>query len=121
MKTETDAIAIPSNEARLFVTATAVSLTALCYAIISALTSISAQTGTLIALLWLVSWPLISKACYSIGRDYMGKWTTMVASRALMVFLGLLNGMTLYQSVLVFSATLLTWSSRRRMRNLLSK
>lgn len=121
MKTETNAIEIPSNEARLFMVALSVSLMALCYAIFSAFTSISAQTGILTALLWLVSWPLISKACYSIGSDYMGKWTIMVSSRALMVFLGLLNGMTLYQSVLIFSATLLTWSSRRRMHSILSK
>lgn len=121
MKTETDTIEIPSNEARLFVTATAVSLTALCYAIISALANISTQTSPLIALLWLVSWPIIGKACYSIGRDYMGKWTIMIASRILMVFLGLLNGMTIYHSALIFSATLLTWSSRRRMYNILYK
>lgn len=121
MKVEDDTIEIPSNEAGLFMTAVVVSMSALCYAIVLALSSISIRSGTSIALLWLISWPLIGKAFHSLAGTLMGKWATMLASRALMVFLGLINGMSMYQCALIVGATLLTWSSRRRMHGLLYK
>jgi len=116
MSEDFDTASIPRQEVRLFLTALAVSMTALCLGVVSATSSISAQTGIFTGVLWVVSWCLVPKALGSLGTPRFGKWGMLLASRSLLVFLGVINGMTVYQVSLVASATILTWSARRRMQ-----
>lgn len=116
MSEDFDTASIPPQEVRLFLAAIAVSTAALCMGVVSATSSISAQTGGFTAVLWVVSWCLVPKALGSLGTPRFGKWGMLLASRSLLVFLGVINGMTVYQVSLVAAATLLTWSARRRMQ-----
>jgi len=116
MSEDFDTASIPPQEVRLFLAAIAVSMAALCLGVVSATSSISAQTGGFTAVLWVASWYLAPKALGSLGTPRFGKWGMLLASRSLLVFLGVINGMTVYQASLVAAATLLTWSARRRMQ-----
>lgn len=106
---------VPPREALILLVSTAVSLVALGYAIVLASSSITRATSTWVALLWLLSWPLVSKSVYALCSGILNKWNLIVISRALMVLLGAANGMTLYQCSLIVSATILTSVCRKRV------
>lgn len=106
---------VPPKEARILLVSTAVSLVAFGYAIVLASSSIERTTSIWVALLWLLSWPLVSKSVYALGNSILNKWNLIIISRALMVLLGVSNGMTLYQCSLLVSATILTSVCRKRV------
>lgn len=110
-----NAFEVPPREARILLVSTAVSFVALGYATVLASSSIARTTTTWVALLWLLSWPLVSKSVYALGNSIVNKWNLIVISRALMVLLGVSNGMTLYQCSLIVSATILTSVCRKRV------